>query len=156
MVGHDMTAMSADPYAAPMEGMAHGNMTTVGRVDHAANGFGPSSMLTDWETGRTETLPNGRILRTFEVEAIDREIEIAPGIVFPASTFNGRVPGPALRVREGERLRIIFRNFGSHPHSMHFHGIHSARMDGVPGAGLIGPGDEFIYEFDAKPFGCHL
>lgn len=39
---------------------------------------------------------------------------------------------------------------------MHFHGIHSARMDGVPGAGLIGPGEEFIYEFDAKPFGCHL
>ena len=39
---------------------------------------------------------------------------------------------------------------------MHFHGIHSARMDGVPGAGLIGPGEEFIYEFDARPFGCHL
>ena len=39
---------------------------------------------------------------------------------------------------------------------MHFHGIHSARMDGVPGAGLIGPGEEFVYEFDAKPFGCHL
>ncbi len=39
---------------------------------------------------------------------------------------------------------------------MHFHGIHSARMDGIPGAGLIDPGEEFVYEFDAKPFGCHL
>ena len=29
-------------------------------------------------------------------------------------------------------------------------------MDGIPGAGVIGPGEEFIYEFDAKPFGCHL
>jgi FtsP/CotA-like multicopper oxidase with cupredoxin domain len=29
-------------------------------------------------------------------------------------------------------------------------------MDGVPGAGLIGPGEEFVYEFDARPFGCHL
>ena len=66
------------------------------------------------------------------------------------------MPGPALRAKEGERLRIVFRNYGSHPHSMHFHGIHSARMDGVPGAGLIGPGEEFVYEFDAKPFGCHL
>jgi len=154
--GHDMSTMQADPYAAPMPGMAHGNMMTVGRVDHARNGFDPTPMLTDWDTGRTETLPDGRILRTFEITAIDREIEIAPGIFFPAWTFNGRVPGPALRATEGDRLRIIFRNDGSHPHSVHFHGIHSARMDGVPGAGLIGPGEEFVYEFDARPFGCHL
>jgi FtsP/CotA-like multicopper oxidase with cupredoxin domain len=39
---------------------------------------------------------------------------------------------------------------------MHFHGIHPARMDGVPGAGLINPGEQFTYEFDAFPFGCHL
>jgi manganese oxidase len=153
---HDMAAMQNDPYAAPMEGMAHGDMTTVGRVDHQANGFDPTRMLTDWDTGRTEILPDGRTLRTFEVSAIDREIEIAPGIFFPAWTYNDRVPGPALRATEGERLRIVFQNNGSHPHSMHFHGIHSARMDGVPGAGLINPGEEFVYEFDARPFGCHL
>ena len=29
-------------------------------------------------------------------------------------------------------------------------------MDGVPGAGLVQPGDAFVYEFDARPFGCHL
>lgn len=156
MAGHDMSAMPTDPYAAPMSGMAHGNMTTVGFVDHARNGFDPTAMLTNWETGRTELLRDGRTLRIFEVEAVDKEIEIAPGIFFPAWTFNGRVPGPALRAKEGERLRIIFQNNGSHPHSMHFHGIHSARMDGVPGAGLIGPGEEFVYEFDARPFGCHL
>jgi len=39
---------------------------------------------------------------------------------------------------------------------MHFHGIHGASMDGINGSGLIDPGQEFIYEFDAKPFGCHL
>ena len=156
VAGHDMAAMQADPYAAPMPGMAHGNMMTVGLVDHAANGFDPSAMLTDWYTGTTSILPGGLTLRTFEIEAIDKEIEIAPGIFFPAWTFNGRVPGPALRAKEGERLRIMFKNHGSHPHSIHFHGVHSARMDGVPGAGLIGPGEEFTYEFDAKPFGCHL
>ena len=156
MAGHDMSAMQTDPYAAPMPGMAHGDMMTVGRVDYARNGFDPTPMLTDWDTGTTSTLPDGRTLRTFEVSATDKDIEIAPGIFFPAWTFNDRVPGPALRAKEGERLKIIFRNNGSHPHSMHFHGIHSARMDGVPGAGLINPGEEFIYEFDAKPFGCHL
>ena len=156
MPGHDMAARQANPYAAPMAGMAHGDMMTVGLVNHARNGFDPTPMLTDWDTGTISLLPDGRTLRTFEVEAIDKDIEIAPGIFFPAWTYNGRVPGPALRAKEGERLKIIFRNFGSHPHSMHFHGIHAARMDGVPGAGLIGPGEEFVYEFDAKPFGCHL
>ena len=159
VAGHDMAAMEtmqADPYAAPMAGMAHGDMRTVGLVDHARNGFDPTAMLTDWYVGTTERLPDGRTQRTFEVEAIDQEIEIAPGIMFPAWTYNGRVPGPAIRAQEGERLRIVFRNYGSHPHSMHFHGIHAARMDGVPGAGLINPGEEFVYEFDARPFGCHL
>lgn len=163
MQGHDMSAMAAeatapaDPYAAPpAHAGAHGDMMTVGEVDHARNGFDPSTMLTDWETGTLSTAADGRPLRTFEVEAVDKEIEIAPGVMFPAWTYNGRVPGPAFRAKEGERLRFVFKNFGSHPHSMHFHGIHSARVDGVPGAGLINPGEEFVYEFDAKPFGCHL
>ena len=88
--------------------------------------------------------------------AIEKEVEVAPGVMFPAWTFNGRMPGPTLRCTEGERLRIRFFNGTSHPHSMHFHGIHAWRMDGVPGAGLVQPGDAFVYEFDAHPFGCHL
>ena len=55
--------------------------------------------------------------------------------MFPAWTYNGRVPGPTFRCVEGERLRFVFQNGGSHPHSMHFHGIHSWRVDGVAGAG---------------------
>ncbi|MEQ8932085.1 MAG: multicopper oxidase domain-containing protein [Nitratireductor sp.] len=137
-------------------GSSHGAMMTVGNVDEERNGFDTSKMLTEWETGTVSRLPDGRVLRTFQLDAIDKEIEIAPGVMFPAWTYNGRVPGPALRATEGERLRIVFRNFGSHPHSIHFHGIHSARMDGIPGAGVIDPGDEFVYEFDAKPFGCHF
>jgi FtsP/CotA-like multicopper oxidase with cupredoxin domain len=154
---HQGHVASADIASGRMDhSTAHGAMITVGEVDNARNGFDPTAMLTDWETGTLSTLPNGRRLRTFEITAVDKEIEIAPGVMFAAWTFNGRVPGPALRAMEGERLRIVFRNSGSHPHSMHFHGIHSARMDGVPGAGVIQPGDEFVYEFVAKPFGCHL
>jgi len=149
-------AVNGPPASAPTM-TTHGNMMTVGEVDNQANGFDPVAMLTDWDVGTTEILPDGRTLRTFQVDAEDKEIEIAPGVFFPAWTFNGRVPGPALRAKEGDRIRIVFRNFGSHPHSMHFHGIHSARMDGVNGTpGMIGPGEEFTYEFDAKPFGCHL
>jgi len=134
----------------------HGNMISGGDVDNSKNGFDPSKMLTDWETGTLSQLPDGRRLRTYEVTGEDKEIEIIPGIFFPAWTYNGRVPGPTLRATEGDRLRIVFRNNGSHPHTMHFHGIHSARMDGIPGAGMVNPGEEFVYEFDALPFGCHL
>jgi manganese oxidase len=152
--GHGSAPAGATP--ATQDHGAHGAMITVGEVDNDRNGFDPSRLLTDWDTGTVSKLPDGRTLRTFEATAEDKEIEIAPGIMFPAWTYNGRVPGPSLRVTEGDRLRIVFRNFGSHPHSLHFHGIHAARMDGVPGAGLVDPGDEFVYEFDARPFGCHL
>jgi FtsP/CotA-like multicopper oxidase with cupredoxin domain len=137
-------------------GSNHGAMMTVGEVDEARNGYDTSKLLTTWDTGTVSKLPDGRTLRSFVMEAVDKEIEIAPGIMFPAWTYNGQVPGPALRAIEGERLKIVFRNYGSHPHSIHFHGIHSARMDGIPGAGVINPGEEFVYEFDAKPFGCHF
>lgn len=156
---HDMAQMQ--PGGSEPEGMMrmdHGNMTTVGEVDHERNGFDPSELLTDWDTGEVSILDNGQTLREYTVVGIDKEIEIAPGIFFPAWTFNGRVPGPTIRATEGDRLRITFVNGSQHPHTMHFHGIHSARMDGVPGVGrgLIMPGETFTYEFDAEPFGCHL
>ena len=147
------TPASLDPHGGHG---AHGDMTMMGDVDNAKNGFDPTALLTDWDTGKVSKLADGRTLRSYEIAAVDKEIEIAPGVSFPAWTYNGRVPGPAIRATEGDRLRITFRNHGSHPHSMHFHGIHSARVDGVVGAGVIGPGAEFVYEFDALPFGCHL
>lgn len=136
----------------------HGANILVGEVDHANNGFDPLQLLVDWNYGKVTTLPDGRILREYEIVAFDREIEIAPGLFFPAWTYNGRVPGPTLRCTEGDLLRIHFVNAGSHPHTLHFHGFHTAEMDGVPGVGPgeIEPGQEFTYEFEAEPFGCHL
>jgi FtsP/CotA-like multicopper oxidase with cupredoxin domain len=132
----------------------HGNRV-VGSVDHERNGFDPYTMLTEWDVGKV-TQESGRTVRTWDIVGADIEIEVAPGIFFPAWSYNGRVPGPALRCTEGELLRLNFANGSLHPHTMHFHGIHSARMDGIPGAGMVQPGESFTYEFDAKPFGCHL
>ncbi|MFN0194401.1 MAG: multicopper oxidase domain-containing protein [Aestuariivirga sp.] len=128
----------------------------VGEVDNAKNGFDPHAMLTDWDAGSVSTGADGRRVREWTITAIDQEFEVAPGVMFAGWSYNGRIPGPTLRCTEGETLRIRFVNAGTHPHSMHFHGIHAARMDGVPGAGLVKPGEEFTYEFEAKPFGCHL
>ncbi len=150
---------SPTAHAAYQEG-DHGQeaMGAIGEVDHAANGFDPHDMLTDWDFGEVSQLENGQTLRKYRIVAVDKEIEVAPGVFFPAWTYNGRVPGPTLRCVEGDRIFIEFVNAGSHPHTIHFHGIHSASMDGVPGvgAGSIQPGGSTIYEFDAFPFGCHL
>lgn len=130
----------------------------VGEVDHDANGFDPSKVLTDFDYGRVSTLPNGQTLHEYRVIAQDKLIEIVPGIEYLAWTYNGRVPGPTFRAREDDRIRITFINAGTHPHSMHFHGIHPGNMDGVfdRASGIVLPGEEYVYEFDAEPFGVHL
>jgi FtsP/CotA-like multicopper oxidase with cupredoxin domain len=142
-------------------GSSHAGFAGAGRVDPADNGFDPAALARDFDAGTTRRLPSGRVLREWELVAVDKEIEIAPGVRFAAWTYNGRVPGPTLRCREGERLRIRFANAGTHPHTIHFHGVHPDVMDGVPGigepnGGLIEPGRSFTYEFDAAPFGLHL
>jgi manganese oxidase len=151
---HDHGAGAAHAHAGHTEGHAGFR----GRVDHAFNGFTPTEVLRDFDWGSTTRLPSGRTLREWELVAVDKEIEIAPGLRFPAWTYNGRIPGPTLRAREGDRLRVRFVNGSAHPHTMHFHGIHVAAMDGVPGlgAGQIAPGASTTYEFDAEPFGLHL
>jgi FtsP/CotA-like multicopper oxidase with cupredoxin domain len=135
-------------------GMAHalGNIL-VGDVDPAVNGFDPSAMLTDFDYGQVSTLPGGQTLREYQIYAADKLIQVAPGISFPAWTYNGRVPGPTIRATEGDRVRVTFTNGSTHPHSIHFHGFHAAAMDGVT---PVAPGEQAVYEFDAAPFGLHV
>jgi FtsP/CotA-like multicopper oxidase with cupredoxin domain len=129
-----------------------GHLGAVGRVDPKANGFDPQDILRDFDEG----IVRGGV-REWHILAEDREIEVAPGVKYAAWTYNGRVPGPTLRAREGERLRVNFTNGSSHPHTIHFHGIHRAEHDGVAGVGPgnIESGESFSYEFDAEPFGFH-
>src|SRR5687767_5982882 len=90
----------------------------------------------------------------YTMVASDKDVEIAPGIHFPAWTYNGTVPGPVIRATEDDLLRVHFVNAGSHPHTIHFHGIHPSNMDGV--FEVVNSGEEFIYEFPARPPGMHL
>jgi len=101
--------------------------------------------------------PNGVREYTLVLEE-DVPHEVAPGVTIPAWTFNRTVPGPVLRVTEGETIRITLVNKGKLPHTIHFHGIHQASMDGV--FELVPPGGTYTYEFVAEPFGimpyhCH-
>src|SRR5262249_45459016 len=95
----------------------------------------------------------GRV-RHYDLSALDRDIEVAPGVTFSAWTYNGTVPGPVIRATEGDILRVHFVNAGSHPHTIHFHGIHPTGMDGV--FEPVAPGEDFTYEFEARPAGLHV
>jgi FtsP/CotA-like multicopper oxidase with cupredoxin domain len=155
---HEHPNGSAPAAAGAHAGEGHLGFPAGQSVDHRANGFDPAQIVRDFDQGRTRRLASGRVLREWELVAQDKEIEVAPGVKFAAWTYNGRIPGPTLRCREGERLRIKFGNGSKHPHTIHFHGIHPAEMDGVPGIGLgtIESGKTATYEFDAEPFGLHL
>ena len=74
-------------------------------------------------------------------------------------TFNGSLPGPELRVRAGQLLRVDFENGLPAPTSIHWHGIAIRNdMDGVPGftQRAIAPGARFLYEFTVPDPGTYF
>lgn len=122
-------------------------------------GMDPTKFLTAFDEGEVSTLPDGQVQREFHIRAEDKTLEVAPGITFPAWTYNGFMPGPTLRAKAGDRIVIHFDNQASMPHTMHFHGVHPANMDGV--FEVIPQGKSFRYEFVAEPYGvfpyhCHV
>jgi CopA family copper-resistance protein len=78
-----------------------------------------------------------------------------PGI---ATTVNGRLPGPILRLKEGDSVRLSVTNRLRVPTSIHWHGIILPfDMDGVPGISFSGiaPGETFVYRFQVRQSGTY-
>lgn len=117
-----------------------------------SQGMTPMAVLRDFDYG-TVKKENGRTIREFRIVAGTSTIQLNSAVSFITWNFNSRVPGPTLRAKEGDRIRVIFLNNGGHSHSMHFHGVHPASADGVK---PIRHGAATIYEFDAHPYGVHL
>jgi FtsP/CotA-like multicopper oxidase with cupredoxin domain len=73
-------------------------------------------------------------------------------------SYNGAVPGPEIRVRQGERLRITVENQLAEETTVHWHGVRVPNaMDGVPQLTQrpIAPGETFVYEFDVPDAGTY-
>jgi CopA family copper-resistance protein len=73
-------------------------------------------------------------------------------------TINGTVPGPLLRLKEGQTVRLSVTNSLNEDTSIHWHGLLvPAQMDGVPGVSFPGikPGETFVYEFPLKQSGTY-
>jgi FtsP/CotA-like multicopper oxidase with cupredoxin domain len=98
------------------------------------------------------------VTREFTLEAKESLVELYPGKSVTMWTFNDIVPGPLIRVREGDRVLVHFYNNHTLPHNVHFHGAHPIGMDGVQ---EVAPGAHFTYDFIAGPAGafvyhCHV
>lgn len=105
------------------------------------------------------TAAQSRPVREFQLAAVAGEALTdtgKPGV--PAWTYGGSVPGPQLRVRQGERVRVHVTNKLDVPTTVHWHGVRLPNaMDGVPHLtqAPIEPGGQFVYEFDALDAGTY-
>jgi FtsP/CotA-like multicopper oxidase with cupredoxin domain len=157
--GRPLVAREALP---DLHAMSHGSALAPGVIRGLPPGApapswkakSPAELLTAFDTGRVSALPSGQALREYTFVAQETEIEVAPGVTYPAWTYNGTVPGPSIRCTQGDRIRVYFQNGTRHPHTIHFNGIHPANMDGV--FEQVPPGHSFVYEFDAAPWGLFL
>ncbi|HKZ89508.1 MAG TPA: multicopper oxidase domain-containing protein [Thermoplasmata archaeon] len=102
-------------------------------------------------------------VREFSLTIEPASIEIAPGLTWQAWTYNGTVPGPTLRMRVGDLVRIHLTNNHNLTHSLHLHGLrYNISSDGSQAFpdSMPGPGETYTYEFEATRPGlfyyhCH-
>lgn len=92
-------------------------------------------------------------VKEFHIPITHGRIEIAPGKFYEGWLFGGTVPGPVLRVNQGDRVRIIVTNESPMPHSIDFH---AARIPMNDAFGPILPGQSKTFEFTAKDPGAFM
>jgi FtsP/CotA-like multicopper oxidase with cupredoxin domain len=98
-------------------------------------------------------------VKVFELTARKIRWETAPGQTVEAWAYNDQVPGPQIRIREGDRVRVIIKNELTESTAIHFHGVELPNdQDGVPFITQppIKPGQTYTYEFTAPNPGSHM
>jgi multicopper oxidase len=103
-----------------------------------------------WESHATGNV------REFNLTVGRVPLDLEPGSSVQAFAFNGSVPGPELRVTEGDTVRVTVTNTLDEPTTVHWHGVElPLPMDGVAGFSQdpIAPGASFTYDFVAYPAG---
>jgi nitrite reductase (NO-forming) len=92
-------------------------------------------------------------VKEFRIPIKDATIEIAKGVMYQGWTFGGTVPGPVVRARVGDRVRITVVNQSPIPHSIDFH---SARIPANVAYRMILPNDSLAFEFVARDAGAFM
>ena len=92
-------------------------------------------------------------VKEFRIPIKDATIEIAKGVKYEGWTFGGTVPGPTMRVRVGDRVRVLVVNESPMPHSIDFH---AARIPANVAYRMIMPRDSISFEFEARDAGAFM
>ena len=98
-------------------------------------------------------------VKVFNLTAAPVQWPILSEVTVTAWTYNGMLPGPMIRVTEGDRVRVVVKNELPDPTSVHWHGLLVENaMDGVSliTQPTIEPGGVFTYEFTAAPTGSFM
>ena len=114
---------------------------------------------TETEGGQPLAYREEQGVKVFELTTKTVQWPILDGVSVTAFTYNGTVPGPMIRVTEGDQVRIVVKNELPDPTTIHWHGVEVPNaMDGVPDVTQdpIQPGETFTYEFTAKPAGTFM
>ena len=120
------------------------------------------SETVDFSVTRTATTPafDARVkpasdatMRTFRIPISHDTIEIADGVKYEGWTLGHTVPGPVIRVKQGDHVRIVLVNEAPMPHSIDFH---AARIPMNVAFRLVMPGDSISFEFEARDPGVFM
>ncbi|OUB79181.1 copper oxidase [Bacillus thuringiensis serovar zhaodongensis] len=127
----------------------------------ATNTTNDHKNMKDKKTIQTETATKPlKVEKGPEVTLIAKEEKqkLSNGVIVPVWTFNGSSPGPEIRVKKGEKVKVTLKNELSAPVSIHWHGYPVPNnMDGIPGVtqDAVEPGKSFTYEFEANVPGTY-
>lgn len=98
-------------------------------------------------------------VKVFKLTAEEIDWEIMEGNKVAMLAYNRNVPGPVIRVTEGDKVRVIFTNKMTQSHAIHWHGLSVPNsVDGVPfiTQPVVKPGETFTYEFTLRNTGTHM
>lgn len=147
-------------------------MSGLGVATAGLAGIGSAASAHGSATGTVPRLPNDKPVKGARTHRFDMTIEegkvtVAKGKDFKVWAYNGQVPGPLIRVRQGDTIEAHVTNNTGASHTVHWHGIRQRgtwRMDGAPG--INGPdispkGGQNTYRFVADREGslwyhCHV
>jgi FtsP/CotA-like multicopper oxidase with cupredoxin domain len=132
--------------------------TLLKRAAVLGGGAALSALLPPWATSVAQGMPpNMPVISGDDIKLVIGHTSITiDGKISHAVTINGTVPGPLLRLKEGQRVRISVTNNLDVESSIHWHGLLvPPEMDGVPGVSFPGipPGETFVYEFPVMQSG---
>lgn len=109
------------------------------------------------DMSRVQSMVSGQQqVKEFHLQARETSAEVFPGCFLSAVGFNNMIPGPVIRVAEGDTVKLVLHNGLKTPTSLYIQGMTLPHnVDGLPkkGAGLVGPGENYVYQFVATQAG---